>query len=127
MVTPSWHPDLYARRRPHLEVRQKVIRAIRRYFEEQNFAEVDTPALQFSPGNEVHLQAFKTELRHPHGETPTTLYLHTSPEFAMKKLLVAGEHRLYQIAHVYRNGERSSRHHPEFSMMEWYRANADTA
>lgn len=126
MTTPSWHPDLYARRRPFLETRQKVIRALRHYFESQDFAEVDTPALQISPGNEVHLQAFKTELKSPHGDPPLTLYLHTSPEFAMKKLLVAGEPRLYQIAHVYRNGERSSRHHPEFTMMEWYRSNAGT-
>jgi lysyl-tRNA synthetase class 2 len=87
---------------------------------------VDTPSLQFSPGNEVHLQAFQTTLKDPHGNEDKTLYLHTSPEFAMKKLLVAGEPKIFQIAHVFRNGERSSRHHPEFSMMEWYRANADT-
>lgn len=102
------------------------MRAIRTYFDSQDFIEVDTPALQISPGNEVHLQAFKTELKDPHGGPSLTLYLHTSPEFAMKKLLVAGEERIYQIAHTYRNGERSSRHHPEFTMMEWYRANADT-
>lgn len=122
----SWQPDIFAKRRPYLETRQKVVRAIRAYFASENFAEVDTPALQFSPGNEVHLQAFKTELKDPHGGPSQTLYLHTSPEFAMKKLLVAGEPRIYQIAHVYRNGERSSRHHPEFAMIEWYRANANT-
>ncbi len=124
---PAWRPDLYAKRRPNLLVRQKVIRAIRTYFESEDFVEVDTPALQRSPGNEVHLQAFRTELISPRGDVPPeTLYLHTSPEFAMKKLLVAGERRIYQIAHVYRNGERSSRHHPEFTMMEWYRAGCDT-
>lgn len=126
-MSTSWHPSEYQKRRSKLSTRQKVIRAIRTYFEEQDFAEVDTPALQISPGNEVHLQAFKTELRDPHGGPSQTLYLHTSPEFAMKKLLVAGELRLYQIAHTYRNAERSSRHHPEFAMMEWYRAHADTA
>lgn len=122
----AWNPSAFARRRPNLAVRQKVIRAIRAYFEGEGFAEVDTPALQYSPGNEVHLQAFKTELRDPHGGPDQTLYLHTSPEFAMKKLLVAGEEKIFQIAHVYRNAERSSRHHPEFAMMEWYRANAET-
>ena len=127
MSQASWNPTNFQRRRTHLAVRQKVIRAIRTYFEEQDFADVDTPCLQYSPGNEVHLQAFKTELKDPHGGPSQTLYLHTSPEFAMKKLLVAGEPRLYQIAHTFRNGERSSRHHPEFAMMEWYRANADTS
>lgn len=121
-----WQPDIFAKRRPYLAIRTQVIRAIRTYFDNEGFAEVDTPVMQYSPGNEVHLQAFKTELRDPHGGPSQTLYLHTSPEFAMKKLLVAGEPKIYQIAHTFRNGERSSRHHPEFSMMEWYRANADT-
>ncbi|MDD3182528.1 MAG: EF-P lysine aminoacylase EpmA [Alphaproteobacteria bacterium] len=125
--SPTWRPDVYAQRRTNLGVRQKVIRTIRTYFESQDFSEVDTPTLQFSPGNEVHLQAFKTVLKDPHGGPSAPLYLHTSPEFAMKKLLVAGEDKIYQIAHTYRNGERSSRHHPEFTMMEWYRAHADTA
>lgn len=125
MANP-WAPSEYQKRRVHLEVRQRVMRTMRAFFDELGFAEVDTPALQVSPGNEVHLQAFKTELRDPHGGPPQTLYLHTSPEFAMKKLLVAGEEKIYQIAHTYRNAERSSRHHPEFTMIEWYRANADT-
>ncbi len=99
---------------------------MRAYFDAQDFAEVETPALQISPGNEVHLQAFRTELLDPHGGAAQTMYLHTSPEFAMKKLLVAGEPRIFQLAHAYRNGERSSRHHPEFIMLEWYRAHADT-
>jgi len=122
----SWHPESFAQRRPHLAARQKVISAIRAYFDGQDFAEVDTPALQVSPGNEVHLQAFKTAFRDPHGGDDQTLYLHTSPEFSMKKLLVAGEPRIYQIAHTYRNAEKSSSHHPEFSMIEWYRTYSDT-
>jgi len=126
MTAPYWRPDSYEHRKPFLDVRQKVIRAIRATFEAENFNEVDTPCLQVSPGNEIHLQAFQTSLKESHGGADQTLYLHTSPEFAMKKLLVAGEERIFQIAHVFRNGERSSRHHPEFSMMEWYRANADT-
>ncbi len=123
---PAWHPERFNRRKPYLDIRQRVISAIRTYFAAKNFAEVETPALQISPGNEVHLQAFKTELRDPHGGAPQPLYLHTSPEFAMKKLLVAGVPKLYQLAHAFRNAERSSRHHPEFTMLEWYRAGADT-
>ncbi|MGE4351825.1 MAG: EF-P lysine aminoacylase EpmA [Bdellovibrionales bacterium] len=126
-MVQAWRPDLYQKRRAPLRVRQTVMRTVRATFDSMGFAEVDTPALQFSPGNEVHLQAFKTELRDPHGGPGQCLYLHTSPEFSMKKLLVAGEPLIYQIAHTYRNGERSSRHHPEFTMIEWYRAQADTA
>lgn len=126
MTASNWRPDKYIQRKPNLDRRQIIIRTIRRYFEDEGFNEVDTPALQTSPGNEVHLQAFKTALRDPQGGPDQTLYLHTSPEFAMKKLLVAGEEKIFQIAHVFRNAERSNRHHPEFSMMEWYRANEGT-
>ncbi|NTU77350.1 MAG: EF-P lysine aminoacylase GenX, partial [Alphaproteobacteria bacterium] len=126
-VPPPWWPDLFSRKRPFLETRQRVLRAARAFFESENFAEVDTPALQVSPGNEVHLQAFRTELRDPRGGDAQTLYLHTSPELAMKKLLVAGEPRLFQLAHVFRNAERSRRHHPEFTMLEWYRAESAAA
>ncbi|MFY9288892.1 MAG: EF-P lysine aminoacylase EpmA [Alphaproteobacteria bacterium] len=126
-MTSAWHPSHFARRKPHLETRQRVIQALRSYFATEGFAEVDTPALQISPGNEAHLHAFKTEFRDPHGGSPSqTYYLHTSPEFAMKKLLVAGLPKIFQIAHCFRNGERSSRHHPEFLMLEWYRTEATT-
>lgn len=124
---PSWHPEQFARRKPFLETRQRVLTSLRSYFVSQEFAEVETPALQISPGNETHLHAFKTEWQDPAGGGASqTYYLHTSPEFSMKKLLVAGVPKLYQMAHTYRNGERSSRHHPEFLMLEWYRAHADT-
>lgn len=119
---PPWHPDRFALRRPHLAVRGRVLGAVRRFFEERAFIEVDTPALQISPGMEPHLQAFATELTDPWSDDRQRFYLHTSPEFAMKKLLVAGVPRLWQLAHVYRNGERSETHSPEFSMLEWYRA-----
>ncbi len=121
-----WFPEIYAKRRANLDVRQRVINAIREYFANEGFAEVDTPCLQKSPGNEVHLQAFQTAFRNPHGGPEEKLYLHTSPEFAMKKLLVAGELKIYQLAHAFRNAERSGRHHPEFTMLEWYRAHVDT-
>ncbi|HYC05466.1 MAG TPA: EF-P lysine aminoacylase EpmA [Azospirillaceae bacterium] len=121
---PWWHPQAFAARRPQLEARLKATRAVRAWFEGEGFLEVETPALQVSPGLEPHLMAFATELRGPHPDDRATLYLHTSPEFTMKKLLVAGVERLFQLSHVYRNGERSATHSPEFSMLEWYRAGA---
>jgi lysyl-tRNA synthetase class 2 len=118
-----WHPDRFAARRSHLAVRTRVLQAIRAFFAARDFVEVETPALQVSPGLEPHLQAFATELVEP-GEGARPRYLHTSPEFAMKKLLVAGVPRLFQLARCYRNGERGATHHPEFTMLEWYRAGA---
>jgi elongation factor P--(R)-beta-lysine ligase len=118
-----WHPDAFAARRAALETRAHIATALRRFFAERGFAEVDTPALQVSPGLEPHLVAFTTELAEP-GEGRLVRHLHTSPEFAMKKLLVAGVPRLFQLARVFRNGERSRLHHPEFTMLEWYRAGA---
>lgn len=119
-----WRRDGFDRRRPFLEARARILAALRSVFTEAGFVEVDTPALQVSPGLEPHLVAFETELRGPHPEDRARLYLHTSPEFAMKKLLVAGMERIVQISHVFRNAERSATHHPEFMMIEWYRAGA---
>jgi lysyl-tRNA synthetase class 2 len=82
---------------------------------------VETAALQVSPGNETHLHAFETQIVGPAGDR-TPLYLHTSPEFACKKLLAAGERRIFDFARVWRNRERGPLHHPEFTMLEWYRA-----
>jgi lysyl-tRNA synthetase class 2 len=119
-----WRPDRFELRQPRLEQRGRILQAVRQFFAERGFVEVDTPALQVSPGLEPHLQAFETELRDPHDRRTLPRYLHTSPEYAMKKLLVAGLPRIWQLAHVFRNGERSATHHPEFSMLEWYRAGA---
>ncbi|MGE5503985.1 MAG: EF-P lysine aminoacylase EpmA [Actinomycetota bacterium] len=106
-----------------LEARTKAVAATRAFFAAEGFVEVETPCLQVSPGLEPHLKAFATRLDEPlGGQRP--LYLHTSPEFTMKKLLVAGVPRLFQLARVFRNGERSDTHHPEFTMLEWYRAGA---
>jgi lysyl-tRNA synthetase class 2 len=102
--------------------RGRVLGAVRDFFAESGFVEVETPALQVSPGLEPHLRAFATELHEPGEGRGRQLYLHTSPEFAMKKLLAAGLPRIWQLAHVFRDGERSATHHPEFSMLEWYRA-----
>ncbi len=99
-----------------------VLAAIRAFFAERGLVEVDTPALQQSPGLEPHLHAFATA--HDPGDGRSRRYLHTSPEFAMKKLLVGGMPRIFQLAHGFRNGERGAAHHPEFTMLEWYRAGA---
>lgn len=116
-----WRPDRHADRRPRLLARNAVIRALRGWFEAQAFVEVDTAALQASPGNEAHLHAFATEAILPDGGT-SPLYLRTSPEFACKKLLAAGERRMFEFARVWRNRERGALHHPEFTLLEWYRA-----
>ena len=120
---PWWHSDKHADRRPFLLARGRIKSALRRWFDEQGFLEVDTACLQVSPGNEAHLHAFQTEFRSEAG-TRTPLYLHTSPEFAMKKLLAAGESKIFTFAPVFRNGERGPLHSPEFTMLEWYRAGA---
>jgi lysyl-tRNA synthetase class 2 len=104
-----------------LIARNRVISAIRGWFEARAFTEVETAALQISPGNEAHLHAFATQALAPDG-TPAPLYLHTSPEFACKKLLAAGEERIFTLARVWRNRERGALHHPEFTLLEWYRA-----
>ncbi|HKX10694.1 MAG TPA: EF-P lysine aminoacylase EpmA [Stellaceae bacterium] len=118
-----WQPDRFARKREYLAARGRVLAATRAFFAARDFAEVETPALQVCPGMEPHLMAFETNLDEP-GEGRRTRYLHTSPELAMKKLLVAGVPRLFQLARVFRNGERGATHHPEFTMLEWYRAEA---
>ncbi len=120
--SPWWTPHLYADRRPFLLARSRIIAAIRGWFAAHDFVEVETAILQASPGNETHLHAFATELVSPDASR-TRLYLHTSPEFAAKKLLAAGEQRLFTFARVFRNRERGALHHPEFTMLEWYRAN----
>jgi lysyl-tRNA synthetase class 2 len=119
-----WRPERFALRRDRLEKRARIVAAVRAFFAAAGFIEVDTPALQVSPGLEPHLKAFATELHDPHTGRRLRRYLHTSPEFAMKKLLAAGMPRIWQLAHVFRNGERGAIHHPEFTMLEWYRAAA---
>jgi lysyl-tRNA synthetase class 2 len=113
-------PDVHADRRPLLRARRRVLAALRDYLETRDFVEVETAILQVSPGNEAHLHAFATKLVAPHGPEQQ-LYLHTSPEFACKKLLAAGERRIFEFARVFRNREQGTLHHPEFTMLEWYR------
>src|SRR6185503_14071599 len=121
---PWWTPENHADRRPLLLKRGRLKTAIRAHFEGQGFTEVECGALVVSPGNETHLHAFETGLTGPDGERKR-LYLHTSPEFAAKKLLAAGETRIFDFARVFRNRERGRLHAPEFTMLEWYRAGED--
>ena len=121
---PWWSPQSHADRRPLLRQRGRVKAAFRGYFEGEGFTEVECGALTVSPGNETHLHAFETALTGP-DMSGQTLYLHTSPEFASKKLLAAGEEKIFDFARVYRNRERGRLHAPEFTMLEWYRARED--
>jgi elongation factor P--(R)-beta-lysine ligase len=115
--TPARHLD----KRGFLLQRNQIIRSVRGWFDAAGFLEVDVPALVVSPGNEAHLHAFATNLIQPDGSVDTR-YLHTSPEFACKKLLAAGETHIFSLGHVFRNRERTPTHSPEFTMLEWYRA-----
>lgn len=120
-----WNPETYAEKIPYLQARAKIFAAVRAFFDARGYLEVETPALQTAPCMEAHIQAFKTELVTPDRQSRETFYLHTSPEFAMKKLLVAGLPKIYQLAKVFRNAEGSSWHSPEFAMLEWYQAGMD--
>jgi lysyl-tRNA synthetase class 2 len=119
-----WDARNHADRRPLLLKRGRLKAAIRAHFEGHGFIEVECGVLVASPGNEAHLHAFETRLMAPDG-SDRPLYLHTSPEFAAKKLLAAGEERIFDFARVFRNRERGRLHAPEFTMLEWYRARQD--
>src|SRR5271154_1603448 len=121
-LSPWWSPARHADIRPFLAARNAVTRSVRAWFDEQGFTEVETGILQVSPGNETHLHAPRTELSHD-GKRATR-YLRTSPEFAAKKLLAAGEQKIFEFARVFRDREHGDLHLPEFTMLEWYRANA---
>jgi lysyl-tRNA synthetase class 2 len=123
MPQPSWHPDSLAARLPFLRRRARLAAAVRAFFDARGYLEVETPYAVAAPGEEVHLSAFATERIAPDGAR-TRLWLHTSPEFAMKKLLVGGAGRIFQLARVWRNGEGSDLHAAEFTMLEWYRPGA---
>jgi lysyl-tRNA synthetase class 2 len=121
-VSPWWSAERHGDRRPYLLARGKIRDALRSYFVEHGFTEVECGQVQVSPGNEAHLHAFTTEAIGTDGAR-TKLYLHTSPELSCKKLLAAGETRIFDFARVFRNRERGPLHAREFTMLEWYRAN----
>ncbi len=119
--SPWWTPEVHADRRPLLMTRSRIVAALRAWFAARDFVEIEAGILQVSPGNEAHLHAFATDLVTP-ALARSRLHLHTSPEFAAKKLLAAGERRIFEFARVFRNRERGALHHPEFTLLEWYRA-----
>jgi lysyl-tRNA synthetase class 2 len=123
MAKQSWHPDRLADRMGFLRRRAQLAQAVRAFFDARGYIEVETPYAVRAPGEEVHLQAFATKRLAPDGSV-TPLWLHTSPEFAMKRLLVGGAGRIFQLARVWRNGEGSDRHASEFTLLEWYRPGA---
>jgi lysyl-tRNA synthetase class 2 len=104
-----------------LRARGQIQAALRDWFATEAFTEVETGILQTSPGNEAHLHAFATDAINPAGER-NRRYLRTSPEFACKKLLAAGERRIFEFARAFRNREQGALHQPEFTLLEWYRA-----
>ncbi|HUG63278.1 MAG TPA: EF-P lysine aminoacylase EpmA [Methylomirabilota bacterium] len=120
--SPWWSRERHLARKPFLAARGRIKTALRRWFEDEGFTEVECPALQLSPGNEAHLHAFATDLVDGAGVSRRR-YLQTSPEFTAKKLLAAGETRIFDFARVYRNREGGPLHSPEFTLLEWYRAN----
>ncbi len=124
--SPLWHPERLAARLPFLRRRAELTRAVRGFFADRGYLEVETPYAVPAPGEEVHLRAFATAREHHDGRIEP-LWLHTSPEFAMKMLLVGGAGPIFQLARVWRNREGSDRHAPEFTMLEWYRPGADMA
>jgi lysyl-tRNA synthetase class 2 len=116
--------ERHAQRRPYLLMRNKALEATRCFFKERGFIEVETSILQRSPGNETHIHAFSTKAFSVDGTLKEELYLHTSPEFACKKLLAAGEQKIFTLARSFRNREEGPLHSREFTMLEWYRAGA---
>ncbi|HZP99074.1 MAG TPA: EF-P lysine aminoacylase EpmA [Reyranella sp.] len=122
----EWRPDRLGQRLPKLRARGRLQAALRQWFEGEGFTEVETPILQLSPGAEIHLGGFSTMWGNPAHKYPEheQRWLHTSPEFSMKKLLAGGMEKIFQFARVFRNGEGSALHSSEFTMLEWYRTNA---
>ncbi|GAC1348109.1 MAG: EF-P lysine aminoacylase EpmA [Acetobacteraceae bacterium] len=126
MPIPPWHPDSLAARMPFLRRRALLTQATRAFFTARGYTEVETAYAVPTPGEEVHLRPWRTRQHAPDG-TPRDLFLHTSPEFAMKRLLVAGAGPIFQLARVWRDGEAGRHHLGEFTMLEWYRPGLDFA
>lgn len=123
-ASPWWAHHRHQDRRTILTVRNRIRDAVRRWFTQQGFTEVDPGIVQLSPGNETHLHGFATTAIDT-SDKHHTAYLNTSPEFAMKKLLAAGETQIFALQPVFRNREHGPLHAPEFTMLEWYRTHAD--
>lgn len=105
--------------------RAQILDLLRLWFRQEGFLEVETPLMVKHPGMEPHLDLFASEYLGKDGKVLDRRFLHTSPEYAMKKLLGAGFERIFQLTKVFRNGECGGAHNPEFTMLEWYRTNSD--
>jgi len=108
-----------------LRLRAAILTLVRRFFEERGILEVDTPMLSHAAATDPNIESLRTRYTGPLASAGTTLFLHTSPEFAMKRLLAAGCGSIYQICHVFRDGECGRLHNPEFTMLEFYRVGFD--
>jgi len=108
----------------NLIARAKIVKAVRAFFDERDFTEVSTPVRIAAPAPEPHIDCPLAPMPSTFNPQPSTLYLRASPELQMKKLLAYGMDRIYQLGPCFREGERGARHHPEFTMLEWYRRTA---
>ena len=124
MAMKWWNKEVLSDKMPFLRARNLAKNAIRQYFLDDGFTEVETAELQVSPGNEVHLLGLSTIWTSPELNSHE-LFFATSPEFSCKKLIAGGMERIFEFARVFRNRDLSPTHSPEFTMLEWYRANQD--
>jgi len=122
MSADLWEPSAQV---ATLQQRAEILRAIREFFYQRNVMEVETPSLSGASVTDIHLASFKTHFVGPGHAAGLDLYLQTSPEFAMKRLLAAGSGAIYQICKAFRNEETGKHHNPEFTMLEWYRPEFD--
>jgi len=121
-MSEHWQPGISLEM---LKLRAGLLQRIRAFMNARGILEVDTPVLGHAAVTDPNLHSFSTCFRHPAGTEVRTLYLGTSPEFAMKRLLAYGSGPIYQITHVFRDGESGRLHNPEFTMLEWYRTGYD--
>jgi lysyl-tRNA synthetase class 2 len=109
----------------NLQKRANIISQVRQFFADRQVLEVDTPSLSSNTVTDLHMQVFATQFNRPPCGGTQTLYLQTSPEYAMKRLLCAGSGAIYQICKAFRNEDAGPNHNPEFTMLEWYRPGFD--